>query len=311
METGKKELSDLEKLLQLMQIQSQKMYEAKRTMDRNQEESKRTMDENQRETKRVVEENQEETKQAIEENNRNLENIKKEMVKKIEEIVEKCEKHEIEIKEIKIKMKEVTNCQKKEIENLENKLENAIQADIKEVERKIKENERKIVDINTQQNFRERREMVIHSTDDVKIRFGGDVRRLHPVPFINSLKKKVQHIGNFETVKETIRNHLKYEAGLWFDSKEEEFDSWQQFEQKILNCFWGKVQQMEINKELQNGRYNDRIEQLVELIARHFEETLEDHITLQNYKDVDSLCQFLQRRESRLRERKSRTSQED
>ncbi|XP_050501572.1 GATA zinc finger domain-containing protein 14-like [Diabrotica virgifera virgifera] len=92
---------------------------------------------------------------------------------------------------------------------------------------------------------------------------------------------------------------------------------------------------MEINKELQNGKYNDRMgisektyalqiynnakhlqynyssEQLVELIARHFEETLEDHITLQNYKDIDSLCQFLQIRESRLRERKSRRSQED
>uniref|UniRef100_A0A6P7H8K4 Myb-like protein Z isoform X1 n=1 Tax=Diabrotica virgifera virgifera TaxID=50390 RepID=A0A6P7H8K4_DIAVI len=177
--------------------------------------------------------------------------------------------------------------------------------------------------------------MVIHSTDDVKIRFGGDVRRLHPVPFINSLKTKVQHIGNFETAKQMIRNHLKYEAGLWFDSKEEEIDSWQQFEQKFLNYLWGKVQQMEINKELQNEKYNDRMgisektyalqvytnakylqynyssEQLVELIARHFEETLEDHITLQNYKDIDSLCQFLQIRESRQRERKSRRSQED
>uniref|UniRef100_A0A6P7HA62 Uncharacterized protein LOC114348124 n=1 Tax=Diabrotica virgifera virgifera TaxID=50390 RepID=A0A6P7HA62_DIAVI len=146
---------------------------------------------------------------------------------------------------------------------------------------------------------------------DVKIRFGGDVRRLHPVPFINSLKKKVQHIGNFETAKEMIRNYLKYEAGLWFDSKEKEIDSWLQFEHNFLNYFWGKVQQMEINKELQNGKYNDRMEQLVELIARHFEETLEDHITLQNYKDIDSLCQFLQIRESRQRERKSRRSQED
>uniref|UniRef100_A0A6P7GGM5 mRNA cap guanine-N7 methyltransferase-like n=1 Tax=Diabrotica virgifera virgifera TaxID=50390 RepID=A0A6P7GGM5_DIAVI len=83
-------------------------------------------------------------------------------------------------------------------------------------------------EIKTQQNVGERSEMVIHSTDDVKIRFGGDVRRLHPVPFINSLKKKVQHIGNFETAKEMIRNHLKYEAGLWFDSKGEEIDSCQQ-----------------------------------------------------------------------------------
>uniref|UniRef100_A0A6P7GY92 Myb-like protein X n=1 Tax=Diabrotica virgifera virgifera TaxID=50390 RepID=A0A6P7GY92_DIAVI len=183
------------------------------------------------------------------------------MVKKIEKIVEKSAKQEIEIKEIKINMKEIKNGQKKELENLENKLENAIQTDIEEVERKIKENERKIAEINTQQNVGQRREMVIHSTDDVKIRFGGDVRRLHSVPFINSVKKKVQHIGNFETAKEMIRNHLKYEA--------------------------------------------------VELIARHFEETLEDHITLQNYKDIDSLCQFLQIRESRLRERKSRRSQED
>uniref|UniRef100_A0A6P7GWZ7 General transcriptional corepressor trfA-like n=1 Tax=Diabrotica virgifera virgifera TaxID=50390 RepID=A0A6P7GWZ7_DIAVI len=92
---------------------------------------------------------------------------------------------------------------------------------------------------------------------------------------------------------------------------------------------------MEINKELQNGKYNDRMgisektyalqiynnakhlqynyssEQLIELIARHFEETLEDHITLQNYTDIDSLCQFLQIRDSRQRERKSRRSQED
>ncbi|XP_050515563.1 uncharacterized protein LOC126890563 isoform X1 [Diabrotica virgifera virgifera] len=199
----------------------------------------------------------------------------------------------------------------------------------------INRKEKQVTENRTQQNVGERREMVIHSTDDVKIRFGGDVRRLHPVPFINSLKKKIQHIGNFETAKETIRNHLKNEASLWFDCKEEEFDSWQEFEQKFLNYFWGKVQQLEINKELQNGKYNDRMgisertyalqiyynakhlqynyssEQLVELIARHFEETLEDHITLQNYKDIDSLCQFLQIRELRLRERKSRRSRED
>uniref|UniRef100_A0A6P7GU22 Uncharacterized protein LOC114340765 n=1 Tax=Diabrotica virgifera virgifera TaxID=50390 RepID=A0A6P7GU22_DIAVI len=173
-------------------------------------------------------------------------------------------------------MKEINNCQKKELEKLEIKFENALQEDKREIEEKFKQNERKIEEIKTQQNFGERREMFIHSTDDVKIRFGGDVSKLHPVPFINSLKKKVQHIGNLETAKETIRNHLKYEEGLWFDSKEEEFDK-----------------------------------QLVELIARHFEETLEDHITLQNYKDIDSLCQFLQIRETSLRERKSRRSQED
>ncbi|XP_050505427.1 fibronectin-binding protein PlpA-like [Diabrotica virgifera virgifera] len=323
MASEQQELSGIDKLLQMMQLQSQRMEqkmdetqqklddnqrETKQTMEKNQEETskkmdkvdqkmeetQRKMDETQQkldqkmdETKRIMQENQKETKQAIEENNKKME--------------ERIEKYEMKIQD---KIKELTNGQKKELENLENKLENAIQVDREEVEKRITEIEKQVTENRTQQNVGERREMVIHSTDDVKIRFGGDVRRLHPVPFINSLKKKIQHIGNFETAKETIRNHLKNEASLWFDCKEEEFDSWQQFEQKFLNYFWGKVQQLEINKELQNGKYNDRIgisertyalqiyynakhlqynyssEQLVELIARHFEETLEDHITL-------------------------------
>uniref|UniRef100_A0A6P7GTC1 Serine/threonine-protein kinase prpf4B-like n=1 Tax=Diabrotica virgifera virgifera TaxID=50390 RepID=A0A6P7GTC1_DIAVI len=68
---------------------------------------------------------------------------------------------------------------------------------------------------------------------------------------------------------------------------------------------------LQIYNNAKHLQYNYSSEQLVELIAKHFEETLEDHITLQNYKDRDSLCQFLQIRESRLRERKSRRSQED
>uniref|UniRef100_A0A6P7H791 Uncharacterized protein LOC114347985 n=1 Tax=Diabrotica virgifera virgifera TaxID=50390 RepID=A0A6P7H791_DIAVI len=226
-------------------------------------------------------------------------------------------------------MKEINNCQKKELENLETKFEKALQEDRREIERKMEE-------MRNQQSSGERREMIIHSTEDVKIRIGGDVEKLHPVIFISNLKKKVRYIGNFETAKETIRNHLKDEASLWFDSKEEELDNWHKFEQKFLNYFWGKIQQIEINKELQNGRYLDRkgisekntcttiiqqckkllhynysSEQIVEVIARHFEDTLEDHITLQNYKDIDSLCQFLQIREAKMREREIRRSQEN
>uniref|UniRef100_A0A6P7HI30 Uncharacterized protein LOC114349077 n=1 Tax=Diabrotica virgifera virgifera TaxID=50390 RepID=A0A6P7HI30_DIAVI len=219
--------------------------------------------------------------------------------------------------------------------NLENKLENAIQVDREEVEKRITEIKKQVTENKTQQNFGERRETIIHSAEDVEIRFGGDVKKLHPVIFISNLKKKVRYIGNFETAKETIRNHLKDEASLWFYSKEEELDNWHKFEQKFLSYFWGKIQQIEINKELQNGRYHDRMgiseqtyalqlynnakhlhyhyssEQIVELIARHFEDTLENHITLQNYKDIDSLCQFLQIRKARIREREIRRSQEN
>uniref|UniRef100_A0A6P7F1S2 Trichohyalin-like n=1 Tax=Diabrotica virgifera virgifera TaxID=50390 RepID=A0A6P7F1S2_DIAVI len=274
------------------------MDEAQQKMDQKMDEtSKKTdkMQENQEEPKRVIQENQEETKQAIEENNRNIESIKKEMVKKIEEIAEKSEKQEIEIKEIKIKMKEINNCQKKELENLEIKFENALQEDKREIERKMEE-------IRNQQNSGERRETIIHSTEDVKIRFGGDVKKLHPVIFINNLKKKVRYIGKFETAKETIRNHIEDEASLWFDSKEEELDNWHKFEQKFLSYFWGKTDR---NKQ---GVAKWK---LVELIARHFEDTLEDHITVQNYKDIDSLCKFLQIRKAKMRERNIRRSQEN
>ncbi|XP_050503192.1 uncharacterized protein LOC126882338 [Diabrotica virgifera virgifera] len=110
------------------------------------------------------------------------------MEQKMDEIQQKLDDNQ---KEIKSKIKEITNCQKKEIENLKNKLKNAIQVDREEVEKRITEIEKQVTENRTQQNVGERREMVIHSTDDVKIRFGGDVRRLHPVPFINSLKEEV------------------------------------------------------------------------------------------------------------------------
>uniref|UniRef100_A0A6P7GXM7 Myb-like protein Z n=1 Tax=Diabrotica virgifera virgifera TaxID=50390 RepID=A0A6P7GXM7_DIAVI len=263
-------------------------------------------------------------------------------------------------------MEELTNCPQKELENLENKLENAIQVDREEaekriitenekliddirkqrekgdrreiliqspvdreeVEKRITENEKLIDDIRKQREKGDRREILIQSPGDIKIQFGGDVKKLHPVIFINNLKKKVRYIGNFETPKETIRNHLIDEASLWSDSKEEELDNWHKFEQKFLRYFWGKMQQMEINKDLQNGRYHDRMgiseqtyalqlynnakqlhynyssEQIVELIARHFEDTLEDHITLQNYKDIDR--NYRQRENQDYRDRRQK-----
>ncbi|XP_050508975.1 GATA zinc finger domain-containing protein 14-like [Diabrotica virgifera virgifera] len=57
--------------------------------------------------------------------------------------------------------------------------------------------------------------------------------------------------------------------------------------------------------------YNYSEEQLVELIARHFDNTMEDYVTLQGYKDMDSLCQFLVVREARRKEIRTRRQTEN
>uniref|UniRef100_A0A6P7GAB4 Serine/threonine-protein kinase prpf4B-like n=1 Tax=Diabrotica virgifera virgifera TaxID=50390 RepID=A0A6P7GAB4_DIAVI len=72
-----------------------------------------------------------------------------------------------------------------------------------------------------------------------------------------------------------------------------------------------KTYALQLYNNAKHIQYNYSSEQLVELIARHFEDTLEDHITLQNYKDIDSLCQLLQIREAKRREREIRRSQEN
>uniref|UniRef100_A0A6P7FLT2 Trichohyalin-like n=1 Tax=Diabrotica virgifera virgifera TaxID=50390 RepID=A0A6P7FLT2_DIAVI len=236
-----------------MQLQSQKMEENQREtqrkmdetqqkmgqkMDESQQKMDQKMDESQQEMDQKMDETQQKMKQAIEENN-----IK---------MGKRLDKYENEVKACLENVRKEMAEQDKKIEEMEAKFENALQEDRREIERKMKE-------IRNQQNSGERRETIIHSTEDVKIRFGGDVKKLHTVILIDNLKKKVRYIGNFETAKETIRNHLKDEASLWFDSKEEELDNWHKFEQKFLSYFWGKIQQMEINKELQNGRYHDRM----------------------------------------------------
>ncbi|CAG9828477.1 unnamed protein product [Diabrotica balteata] len=294
------------------------------TIEKNQKETSQKMDEN----NRRLEENQKETKQAIEENNKKIESIKEDMVQKIEVIVQENAKVKTEIKEMKLQMKDMKTVQKKELEQLEEKFEMALQEDRKEVERRLKQNEKQMAEIELRGV--ERKEVIIHGTSEAKIQFGGDIRKTHPVPFVKNLKTKLQHVRYFDDCKETIRNHLKEGAALWYESKEDEFENWTDFENKFLNYFWGKNKQREINQELQNGKYHEKMgiseeryalqiynnskyleykystEQLVEMISRHFEETLEDHVILRNYQDIDSLCQFLQLKEAKRREMRNR-----
>uniref|UniRef100_A0A6P7GL64 Involucrin-like n=1 Tax=Diabrotica virgifera virgifera TaxID=50390 RepID=A0A6P7GL64_DIAVI len=173
MASEQQELSGIDKLLQLMQLQSQKMEQK--------------MDDNQQETKQAIEENNKKIEERIEKNEMKIKDHMQE-----QEMRMKVHMKEQEMK-IRNKMEELTNCQKKELENLENKLENAIQVDREELGKRITEIEKKVTENKTQQNFGERRETIIHITEDVKIRFGGDVKKLHPVIFINNLKKSTIH----------------------------------------------------------------------------------------------------------------------
>uniref|UniRef100_A0A6P7H872 Uncharacterized protein LOC114348386 n=1 Tax=Diabrotica virgifera virgifera TaxID=50390 RepID=A0A6P7H872_DIAVI len=58
MASEKQKLSGIDKLLQLMQLQSQKMEENQRETKQAMDEAKRTMDKNQEETKRAIDETQ-------------------------------------------------------------------------------------------------------------------------------------------------------------------------------------------------------------------------------------------------------------
>uniref|UniRef100_A0A6P7FJP9 Calponin homology domain-containing protein DDB_G0272472-like n=1 Tax=Diabrotica virgifera virgifera TaxID=50390 RepID=A0A6P7FJP9_DIAVI len=235
MERKEQELTGIEKLLQLMQLQSQQM-------DRNQQETKRTMQENQQESKRAMEEtqqkiekNQQEAKRAMEITQQKMEETQREISQRIEQKLEenecklekRLEKYENEMKaclekvreeterklkmqreETETKMKNIKTVQKMELEQLESKFENAIQEDRREIEEKFKQNEKQIAELKNQQKCGERREMIILGTSDAKIQFGGDIRKTHPVPFVKNLKTKLQHIRYFDDCK-LQRNNIQ------------------------------------------------------------------------------------------------------
>uniref|UniRef100_A0A6P7H495 Cilia- and flagella-associated protein 45-like n=1 Tax=Diabrotica virgifera virgifera TaxID=50390 RepID=A0A6P7H495_DIAVI len=271
----------------------------------------------------------------IDENSKRQDLGFKQMEQRLEQHKEEVQMYLQQIKhEVEQKTKEISQNLEKLTKKLHN-LEKHVEGREEEIEDRFKKMDKKLLEVKTQHNTGERRQLIIHNGAENKVQFGGDIKKQHPVPFIRMLKNRKQGYEEFEDAKDMIRNHFKDGAALWFESKQNELQDWEEFERKFLRYYWGKEKQMVVNSELQNGKYDEKLgmseekyalqvyasgqylnynyseEQLVELIARHFDNTMEDYVTLQGYRDMDSLCQFLVVREARRKERRTRRQTEN
>ncbi|XP_050515693.1 putative uncharacterized protein DDB_G0282133 [Diabrotica virgifera virgifera] len=294
------EMSTMDRILQMLQIQEENSR-------RQAEKIKKSIDENSKRQDLGFKQMEQRLEQHKEEVQMYVKQMKHEVEQKTKEISQNLEKHT------------------KKLQNLEKHVEDRDE----EIEDRFRKLDKKLLEVKTQHNTGERRQVIIHNGAENKVQFGGDIKKQHPVPFIRMLKNKKQGYEEFEEAKDMIRTHFRDGAALWFESKQNELQDWEEFERKFLRYYWGKEKQMVVNSELQNGKYDEKLgiseekyalqvyasgqylnynyseEQLVELIARHFDNTMEDYVTLQGYRDMDSLCQFLVVREARRKERRT------
>uniref|UniRef100_A0A6P7FZY6 Reticulocyte-binding protein 2 homolog a-like n=1 Tax=Diabrotica virgifera virgifera TaxID=50390 RepID=A0A6P7FZY6_DIAVI len=315
----KQETGMLEKLMMMMktqQAQQETMMNTQESMMKKQQEETRTMMKVQQENKKMTSQIEKKLDKYEHEVKGYLQQIQKEVDRIAEETQIKLENQRKTIENLQEQIEHVEEKTYKKLEawmeKMEKKLDRTLQKDKFETKKEIKEIQKIVEEMGKRNAVRENREGIIQTSSDIKIKFGGDVRKQHPVTFIRIIKNQFQHISNFEDCKEAIRSYLTDGASLWFEIKENTLVSWMDFEKKFLKYFWEK-KQMEINNELQNGKFDERKgiseerhalqiynnaqhleynysqEQLVELIARHFDETMEDYVTLQNYRDIDSL----------------------
>lgn len=154
---------------------------------------------------------------------------------------------------------------------------------------------------------------------DMGIKFNGKIKELHPCSFVESLKNKLRYTHNIGDIKEVIRANLRDSPSIWFSSIEEEINTFDDFEKKFLGYYWGEIAQGLFREDLYFSKYNYKYdndlvnyalklytvakymkpkmqeEEIVLNIARHYEDSVVETITIQNIRSMQQFITILTR----------------
>lgn len=151
------------------------------------------------------------------------------------------------------------------------------------------------------------------------VKFNGNVKKLHPFAFIQTIRNKLKNIDDLDDMKELIKRNLVEDAFVWFITKEETITCFRDFEEQFVSYFWGETQQSIIRDQIRYGKFRPNQgkelsryameiynlaqhlrprlteEEIVLEISRHFKPEIRDTITIQDIKTIDQLLRYLQR----------------
>ncbi|XP_023311504.1 putative mediator of RNA polymerase II transcription subunit 29 [Anoplophora glabripennis] len=146
--------------------------------------------------------------------------------------------------------------------------------------------------------------------------FFGDTR-IHPAVFIKKLKKYIETLPSSMNIKNIISSTMKGDADIWYQLIEDKYDTFDEFEQLFISKYWGEYHQQKVRINLINGKYNEKFgssrerylmkkiynikhlepkfteNEMVKMLARHFEEDIHKVIVTQRISTIDGLIDYI------------------
>nr|XP_023020466.1 uncharacterized protein LOC111509030 [Leptinotarsa decemlineata] len=139
-------------------------------------------------------------------------------------------------------------------------------------------------------------------------KFEGNIKKLHPIVFIKILKNKINNKIKGEEMKDIIRQHLVNQPCIWFNSQENNIQTFEDFENLFIRQYWGENAQLKIRDKLQFGKFDEcrsqnynnyaiqlyataqylqpkmREDEMVGYISRHFRQEIFEIISMHEIK---------------------------
>lgn len=326
----------MERLLAMMTGMEQKIDDSTKRTEENNKKLEQKIDDNSKKIEQKLgnlEHNNKKMERRMEENSKKME---EKFEGTVEEIKLEMNKFETKITRMHEEIGEEINTQvhkaRDEIRNeLQQDVENligdgftvinkqlaeqdeTIKHTLNEQEKRIQQNTQKINALPNITSSTCTHSQIYSSTE---LYFYGDAR-VHPKIFMTRLKQYVSTLHNLTNIKFVIQNTLKGEADFWYQTIEEKYESFEQFENLFLKQYWGEYNQQKVRQNLFNGKYYENSgisreryilrklynirylepkfteNEMVRYLARHFSDDIHNVIIIQRINTLDDLIEYL------------------